>query len=148
MEQPRQQPPPPSSQPLPLPYHHSQPFSAPEPFLVGRQYQPIPSSVGDQAHRPLPIAGTRGISSAGDPITLPWKMNPPIFDGDSLRFRSFRFDHSARRRPRLPTIVDLAMYSRATIKFRLLMGLSRTHRSASSEYTNSYRYITIFYTLQ
>ena len=29
------------------------------------------------------------MSSAGDPITLPWKLNPPIFDGDSLKFRSF-----------------------------------------------------------
>ena len=94
MEQPRQQPPPPpsppSSQPPPLPYHHSQPFSAPEPFLAGRQYQPVSSVVGGQAHRPLPIAGTRGMSSAGDPITLPWQLNPPMFDGDSLKFRSFR----------------------------------------------------------
>ena len=89
-EQPRQQPPPPPSQPPPLPYHHSQPFSAPEPFLDGRQYQPVPSAVGEQAHRPLPIAGTRGMSSAGDPITLPWKLNPPRFDGDSLKFQSFR----------------------------------------------------------
>ena len=30
------------------------------------------------------------MSSAGDPITLPWKLNPPMFDGDSLTFRSFR----------------------------------------------------------
>ena len=90
MEQPRQQPPPPMSQPPPLTYHHSQPFSAPEPFLAGRQYQPVPSAVGEQIHRPLPIAGTRGMSSAGDPITMPWKLNPPMFDGDSLKFRSFR----------------------------------------------------------
>ena len=90
MEQPRQQPPPPMSQPPPLTYHHSQPFSAPEPFLAGRQYQPVPSAVGEQVHRPLPIAGTRGMSSAGDPITMPWKLNPPMFDGDSLKFRSFR----------------------------------------------------------
>ena len=48
MEQPRQQRPPPSSpQTPPLPYHHLQPFSAPEPFLAGRQYQPIPSAVGE-----------------------------------------------------------------------------------------------------
>ena len=71
MEQPRQQPPPPLSQPPPLTYHHSQAFSAPEPFLAGRQYQPVPSAVGEQAHRSLPIAATRGMSSAGDPITLP-----------------------------------------------------------------------------
>ena len=90
MEQPRQQPPPPMSQPPPLTYHHSQPFSAPEPFLAGRQYQPVPSAVGEQVHRPLPIAGTRGMSSAGDPITMPWKLNPPMFNGDSLQFRSFR----------------------------------------------------------
>ena len=82
--------PPPPSQPPPLTYHHSQPSSAPGPFLAGRQYQPVPSTVGEQAHRPLPIAGTRGMSSAGDPITMPWKLNPPMFDGDSLRFRSFR----------------------------------------------------------
>ena len=93
MEQPRQQPPPPpSSQPPSLPHHHSQPFSAPEPFLTGRQYQPtgIPSAVGEQAHRPLPVGGTRGMSSAGDSMTLPWKLNPPVFDGGSLKFRSFR----------------------------------------------------------
>ena len=30
------------------------------------------------------------MSSAGDPITLLWKLNPPICDGDSLKFRSFR----------------------------------------------------------
>ena len=30
------------------------------------------------------------MSSAGDPITMPWKLNPPMFDGDSLKFRSFR----------------------------------------------------------
>ena len=89
-EQPRQQPPPPPSQPPPLTYHYSQPFSAPEPFLAGRPYQPVPSAVGEQAHRPLPIAGTRGMNSAGDPIILPWKLNPPMFDGDSLKFRSFR----------------------------------------------------------
>ena len=71
MEQPRQQPPPPpSSQPPPLPYHHPQPFSVPEPFLAGRQHQPLQ---------------TRDISSA-----LPWKLSPPVFDGDSLKFRSFR----------------------------------------------------------
>ena len=29
------------------------------------------------------------MSSAGDPITLPWKLNPPMFDGDSLKFRLF-----------------------------------------------------------
>ena len=52
MDQPRQQPPPPPlSQPQQLQYHHSQSFSAPEPFLAGRQYQPIPSAVGEQAHR-------------------------------------------------------------------------------------------------
>ena len=90
MEQPRQQPPPPMSQPPPLTYHHSQPFSAPEPFLAGRQNQPVLSAVGQQVHRPLPIAGTRGMSSAGDPITMPWTLNPPMFDGDSLKFRSFR----------------------------------------------------------
>ena len=89
-ERPRQQPPPPPSQSPPLTYHHSQPFSAPEPFLAGRQYQLVPSAVGEQSHRPLPIARTRGMSSAGDPITLPWKLNPPMFDGDSLKFRSFR----------------------------------------------------------
>ena len=89
--QPRQKPSPPTpSQPPPLPYHHSQPFSAPDLCLPGRQYQPVPLAVGEQAHRPLPSAGTRGMSSADDPITLPWKLNPPIFDGDSLKFRSFR----------------------------------------------------------
>ena len=30
------------------------------------------------------------MSSAGDPITLPWKLNPLMFDGDSLKLRSFR----------------------------------------------------------
>ena len=30
------------------------------------------------------------MSSAGDPIIMPWKLNPPMFDGDSLTFRSFR----------------------------------------------------------
>ena len=91
MEQLRQQPPPPPSfQPPPLPYQQSQPFSAPAPFLASRQHYAIPSAVGEQAYQPLPIAGSRGISSAGDPITLPWKINPPVFDGDSLKFRSFR----------------------------------------------------------
>ena len=91
LEQPRQQPPPsPSSQPPPLPYQYSQPFSAPAPFLASRQHHPIPSAVGEQAHQPLPIAGTRGLSSASDPITLPWKLNTPVFDGDSLKFRPFR----------------------------------------------------------
>ena len=63
LEQPRQQPP-------PLPHHYSQPFVAPEPFRASRQHHPITSAVGEQAHQPLPIAGTRGFSSAGDPITL------------------------------------------------------------------------------
>ena len=26
---------------------------------------------------------------ADDLITLPWKLNPPVFNGDSLKFRSF-----------------------------------------------------------
>ena len=30
------------------------------------------------------------MSSAGDPTTLPWTLNPPMFGGDSLEFRSFR----------------------------------------------------------
>ena len=30
------------------------------------------------------------MSSVGDPIAMPWKLNPPMFDGDSLEFRSFR----------------------------------------------------------
>ena len=91
MEQPRQQPPrPPSSLPPPLPYHHLQPFSVPESFLASRQHYAIPSAVGKQPHQPIPIAGTRGMSSAGDPITLPWKLNSPVFDSDSLDFRSFR----------------------------------------------------------
>ena len=119
--------PPPPSQPLPLTYRHSQPFSAPEPFLAGRQYQPVPSTVGEQAYRPLPIAGTRGMSSAGDPITMPWKLNHRCSMVIPLSS-----DHSARRRPRLPTIVDLAMYSKATMKSLLLMELSRTRRSDHS----------------
>ena len=91
MEQPRQQPPPPpSSQPLPLPYQHQQPFSAPAPFLASRQHYAIPSAVGEQEHEPLPISATNGMSSTGDPITLLWKLNQPVFDGDSLNLRSFR----------------------------------------------------------
>ena len=46
-EQPPQQPPPPPSQPPPLTYHYSQPSFAPEPFLAGRPYQPVPSAVGE-----------------------------------------------------------------------------------------------------
>ena len=83
LEQPRQQPP-------PLPHHYSQPFAAPEPFRASRQNHPITSAVGEQAHQPLPIARPRGFSSAGDPITLSWKFNPPVFDGDSFKFKSFR----------------------------------------------------------
>ena len=63
------------------------------------------------------------MSSAGDPITLPWKLNPPVFDGDSLKFRSFRKEATT-----FADCCGLAMSSRATVNFLLQMGPSRTRR--------------------
>ena len=106
LEQPRQQPPPPpSSQTPPLPYQNPQPFSAPAPFLAGRQHQPLP-------------IGTRGVSSAGEPITMPWKLSPPVFNGDSLKFRSFCKEEATTF---ADSVEDLAMPLRAAVKLLLLV---------------------------
>ena len=41
-------------------------------------------------HRSPAVAGARGAVPPGEsPAGIPWKLNPPVFSGDSVHFRSF-----------------------------------------------------------
>ena len=65
------------------------------------------------------------MSSAGDPITMSWKLNPPMFDGDSLKFRSFRKEAT--------TFADCCGFGDVfKANHEVLMELSRTRRSDHS----------------
>ena len=46
--------------------------------------------IGTSNHRSPAGAGARGAVPAGEsPAGIPWKLNPPVFSGDSVHFRSF-----------------------------------------------------------
>ena len=46
--------------------------------------------VGTSNHRSPADAGARdGIPAGESPAGIPWKLNPPVFSGDSVHFRSF-----------------------------------------------------------
>ena len=46
--------------------------------------------IGTSNHRSPAGAGARGAVSAGGSLAgIPWKLNPPVFSGDSVNFRSF-----------------------------------------------------------
>ena len=46
--------------------------------------------IGTSNHRSSAGAGARGVVSAGESLAgIPWNLNPPVFSGDSLHFRSF-----------------------------------------------------------
>ena len=46
--------------------------------------------IGTSNHRSPADAGARGAVPAGEsPAGIPWKLNPPVFSGDSVHFRSF-----------------------------------------------------------
>ena len=46
--------------------------------------------IGTSNHRSPAGAGARGAVLAGEsPTGIPWKLNPPVFRGDSVHFRSF-----------------------------------------------------------
>ena len=89
------QPSPPPSQPPPLQYYQSplrQSRHLPSsPFLAGRQQlHSTPSMIGTSNHRSPAGAGATGAVPAGEPPAgIPWKLNPPVFSGDSVHFRSF-----------------------------------------------------------
>ena len=89
------QPPPPPSQSPPLQYYQSplrQPRHLPSsPFSAGRQQlHSTPSMIGTSNHRSPADAGARyGIPAGESPAGIPWKLNPPVFSGDSVHFRSF-----------------------------------------------------------
>ena len=87
--------PPPPSQPPPLQYYqsplHQSRHLPSSPFSAGRQqFYSIPSMIGTSNHRSPAGAGARGAVPAGEsPAGIPWKLNPPVFRGDSVHFRSF-----------------------------------------------------------
>ena len=46
--------------------------------------------IGRSNHRSPAGAGARGAVPAGEPPAgIPWKLNPPVFSGDSVHFRPF-----------------------------------------------------------
>ena len=46
--------------------------------------------IGTSNHRSPADAGARSAVPAGEsPAGIPWKLNPPVFSGDSVHFRSF-----------------------------------------------------------
>ena len=46
--------------------------------------------IGTSNHRSPAGAGARGAVPAGEPLAcIPRKLNPPVFNGDSIRFLSF-----------------------------------------------------------
>ena len=89
------QPPPPPSQPPLLQYYlsplHQSRHLPSSPFLAGRQqFHSTPSMIGTSNHRSPAGAGARGAVPAGEsPAGIPWRLNPPVFSGDCVHFRSF-----------------------------------------------------------
>ena len=46
--------------------------------------------IGTSNHRSPAGAGAKGAVPAGESLAgIPWKLNPPVFSGDSVHFRSF-----------------------------------------------------------
>ena len=89
------QPPPPPSQPPPLQYYqsplHQSRHLPSSRFSAGRQQlHSTPSMIEASNYRSPAGAGARGAVPAGEsPAGIPRKLNPPVFSGDSLHFRSF-----------------------------------------------------------
>ena len=118
------QPPPPPSQPPPLqhyqsPLHQSRHLPS-SPFSAGRQQQlhSAPSLIGTSNHRSPAGAGARGVVPAGESLAgIPWKLNPPVFSGDSVHFCSFEkeaiifakdvgFGHVLKDTREIPVVAD------------------------------------------
>ena len=89
------QPPPPPSQPPPLQYYqsplHQSRHLPSSPFSAGRlQFHSTPSMIKTSNPRSPAGAGARGSVPAGEsPAGIPRNLNPPVFSGDSVHFRSF-----------------------------------------------------------
>ena len=89
------QPPPPPWQPPPLQYYqsplHQSRHLPSSPFSAGRQqFHSTPFMIGTSNHRSPAGAVARGAVPAGEsPTGIQWKLNPPVFSGDSVNFRSF-----------------------------------------------------------
>ena len=89
------QPPPPPSPPPPLQYYQSplhQSRHLPSSLFSAGQQQLhfTPSMIGTSNHRSPAGAGARGTVPAGEsPAGISWKLNLPVFSGDSVHFRYF-----------------------------------------------------------
>ena len=55
-----------------------------------QQLHSTPSMIGTLNHRSAAGAGVRdAVPASESPAGIPWKLNPPVFSGDSVHFRSF-----------------------------------------------------------